>query len=133
MSEVTPSQGVALSIQAGDLKLSQIDRRMQKLGFQTPGRNGLRDIRDARRRLTLDEALALAWCLDTNPLALMLPSEPEFEGDPPYALRIGKGVALGRNAAVAWFGGRSVDDGTVVTLREITDWIVGRNMSRRWT
>lgn len=131
MSEITPSEGVALSVQASDLKLAQIDRRMRKLGFQTPGRNGLRDIRDARRRLTLDEALALAWCLDTNPLSLMFPAEDEY-GDEPAALVLGDGVALTRNSAVAWFGGRAVDGGAVVTLREIQDWIVGRTASRRW-
>lgn len=98
--------------------------RLTAIGFATVGRNGIRDIKNGKRRLTLDETLALAWVLEIAPVHLIVPfedSEPvthDQDGEPiePFygpvtGIRIGDGVEMDPIPARSWIQGRAIPGG----------------------
>jgi hypothetical protein len=138
MEVLTPEAAVARRVarlqDTKGLSNEELGRRMAALGFPNVGRHAVRDIKAGKRKVSLNEALALAWALEIAPVHLIVPFEAEEEvtpdadaedvppSDPPAAcLAVGDRLLMLPIEARSWIAGRSVrhdDDHDVDRRRE---------------
>lgn len=83
---------VTAARESAGLSIAELGRRLRDLGFKSFSRQALSDLEAGKRkRVSIDEALAIAWVLGVAPLHLFVP----FESPDPAVDEAGEPVDLG--------------------------------------